>query len=345
MYFEDRTLFLIKVLTPFVFLCFNSYLLSTILLAALTFSGLWQMYKLCVRYYPYLVKEAAIGILFVPTVVFWGSGMIKDNVTLSGVCWFFVSFEKLFISKQSRLRSLWIFLLAGYLVLSIKPYIVMTAIPGLIIWLLYSRIYKIQNPFLRYSSIPFLMVISAAGGIFILSQLGDSLGKFSLDKIMETAVVTQDDLKRDYYKGNSFDIGKIEPTVGGFLEKAPQATVAGLFRPFLWESNNAGMLLSGIENFILLFVTLYVLIRLKIFGIFKYLFDQPLLLFLFMYSVLFAYSIGISTSNFGALIRFKIAFLPFYAVTFLIMFRMVRKRKASYYQRKVNPSFAKPVMR
>jgi hypothetical protein len=330
LYLEDRTLFLIKLLTPLVTICFKSYLLSSIVLSVITFTGLWQMFKMFVRFYPALHRECAIGILFMPTAVFWGSGMLKDSVTLSGICWMIVSFEKFFVNPQRQRKAIITFLVSGYIVLMIKPYIIMTAIPGMIIWMFYSKIYKIKNPFLRYSSIPFIIAISVAGGYLILSQLGDSLGKFSLDKIMETATVTQDDLKRDYYKGNSFDIGKIEPTVQGFLVMSPQAIVAGLFRPFLWESNNAGMLLSGIENFFLLGLTIYTVLRMKVFGLFKYLFDNPLLLFLFMYSVLFAFSIGISTSNFGALVRFKVAFLPFYAATIFVLYRLTTIRKTSY---------------
>jgi hypothetical protein len=330
LYHEERTLFLIKLLTPTVFLSFKSYLLSNIVISVLVFSGSWQMYKLFVRYYPAFQKQAAIGLLFVPTVIFWGSGMIKDSVTLSGICWFISSFEKIFISKQKRKQNVIVFLLAGYIVLQIKPYIIMAAIPGMIIWLLYSRIYKIGNTFLRYATIPFVFAASVGLGLFIMSQLGDVLGKFSIDKIMETAAVTQDDLKRDYYKGSSFDIGKIEPTVEGFVSKSPEATIAGLFRPFIWEARNIVVFLSGVENLILLSLCIICLVRLKIFGLFKHLFDNPLLLFLFLYSVLFAFSIGISTSNFGALTRFKVAFLPFFATTFLLLFKMSSKKYRMY---------------
>ncbi len=331
LYFEERTLFTIKLLTPLVFLCFNSYLLSNIVLAVFAFSGAWQMYKLFVRYYPAYSKPIAIGLLFVPTVIFWGSGMIKDSITLSGVCWFFASFEKFFISKIDRKKSAFLMVLFSILVFQIKPYIIMAATPGMIVWLLYSRTYKIKNGFLRYAAIPFIVAASIGGGMLFLNLLGDSLGKFSIDKILETATVTQDDLKRDYYKGSSFDIGKIEPNVMGFASKSPQAITAGLFRPFIWEARNVVVLLSGLENLLLLFLCVFALWKMKIFGLFRFLFDNPLLLFLFLYSILFAFSIGISTSNFGALIRFKVAFLPFFAATFLLLYKMSRKNQSLNY--------------
>lgn len=327
LYNEERTLFLIKLLTPIVFLSFKSYLLSTIVLACLCFVGVWEMFKMLVSYYPKYYKEIAIGIFFVPTVVFWGSGMLKDSVTLSTICWVITTFEKIFIKKVSIKKNIFLLLLFGYILISIKPYILMPAIPGLIIWVSYSRIHKIKNNFLRYSSIPFIITLSLVGGIFILSNLGDQLGKFSLDNIFETAVVTQDDLKRDAYGGNSYDIGKIDPSISGFIEKAPAAIMAGLYRPYFWEANNVVMLITGTENFALIILTLILIIRLKIFGIFRLLFDNPILLFLFLYSIIFAFSLGISTSNFGALIRFKIAFLPFFASTLLIMYKLIGEKK------------------
>ena len=57
-------------------------------------------------------------------------------------------------------------------------------------------------------------------------QLGQIAGGYysSVDKLMEHAVVVQDDLKQDYYGGNVFDIGKFDelvyPITIGFLEES-----------------------------------------------------------------------------------------------------------------------------
>ncbi len=326
-FFEPHTNFLIKLFTPILFISFNSYVLSSILIAVISYTGIWKMYMLLVEFYPKYEKEIAIGFLFVPTVIFWGSGMLKDTVTLSAVCWMIVSIDKVFIRRRKFLKNSFALILSSIVLINIKPYILMNALPGLFIWIFYQRIQKFRNAFLRYATIPFIILLSVAGGFYILSALGNSLGKFSLDKIMETAVVSQEDLKRDYYKGSSFDIGKIEPTISGFISKSPEATIAGLFRPFIWEAKKVVIFLSGIENFIVLMITLIIIFRLRLFGLLKLLFNNPLLLFLITYSVLFAFSIGISTSNYGALIRFKIAFAPFYIATLFILLKMSKDLK------------------
>jgi hypothetical protein len=319
-YFESRGFFTSKLLTPFVFLGFNSYLISSILLSLFSYFGIWRMYQVFYKYYPKLYKPLAIGFVFLPSAIFWGSGILKDTITLSAFCWFVSSVERGLISKVNPLKNILSALLSGYIVLLIKPYIIMACIPGLIVWLIHDRVSRFSNPLVRNLTLPFVFVISIAVGAGLMSYFSEKLDKFSLDKVLDTAVVSQRDLKRAEYKGHSFDIGEFDATVSGVAEKFPVATVAGLYRPFIWESGNFVMLLSGVENLLLLYLTLYPIVKIgprRIMGIF---FREPLLLFIFSYSILFAFSIGISTSNFGALIRFKIAFAPFMAGMLLIFY-------------------------
>jgi hypothetical protein len=320
LFYEARGLVMVKFLTPFVLLGFKSYLMSTLLLSVASYVGIWRMYQIFYKYYPALYKPLAIGFVFLTTGILWGSGMLKDTVTFSGFCWFVSSLEKSFIAKEKRFSNILLALLFGYLVLIIKPYIIMASTPGIIVWLLHARVRKIKSRFYRIAAIPFIYAVSIAIGLGIMSILGDKLDKFSLDKVLDTASVASKDLKREEYQGHSFDIGNFDASVSGVLTKFPEATIAGLFRPFVWESKSFVMALSGIENLILLYLSLYPLVRIGIKKTLTILFNEPLLLFVFSYSILFAFSIGISTSNFGALIRFKIAFAPFFASMLLVFY-------------------------
>jgi hypothetical protein len=118
-------------------------------------------------------------------------------------------------------------------------------------------------------------------------------------------------LKQAYYQGNSFDLGDYEPTLGGMISKFPIATVTGLFRPYLWEARNIVMFFSGIENFLILLFTIWVLLRNPIFS-FGYLFSNPMVLFCLVFAICFAFSVAISTSNFGALVRLRVPMMPFF---------------------------------
>ncbi|HEU4719605.1 MAG TPA: hypothetical protein VFU15_17295 [Bacteroidia bacterium] len=343
MYYDTQTFFVAKLIAPILFVAFRSYLVSGVVLSWLSFFGIWRFFLMLCRHYPAIEKRLALGVIFVPSVLFWGSGILKDTITFSAVCWFIVGIEGFFILKKSRLKNAAIFIVASYVLISIKAYIMISLLPGVFLWLLYSRFSRFKSYFLRYMSVPFIVIFSLAAGYGLLSVLGDSLGKFSVAHMLETASITQRDLKQDYYHGSSFDIGEFDPTISGVISKAPAAMAVGLFRPFIWEAHNVVMLVSGLENLVYLSLTLMLFARfiMQPKKFFRTFFNDPLLLFMFTYTLLFSVLVGLSTSNFGALVRFKIPFLPAFICFLLILnYKLARKRSgapAGDYSPLVNP--------
>ncbi|MCI5056469.1 MAG: hypothetical protein MRY83_10200, partial [Flavobacteriales bacterium] len=175
-----------------------------------------------------------------------------------------------------------------------------------------------------YLMIPIVLSIMALLLFTLRNQFESDLGSYgSLDEIAKKAHISAEDLKRSAYQGNSFDIGSFDPTIQGMLSKFPQATIAGLFRPFIWEVNNVAMLISGVENTVLLFALIFAIIKARM-RLIRIIMTDYFMLFCVVFSVLFAFSIGISTSNFGSLVRFKIPFLPFFT---FFLFKVIFDRK------------------
>jgi hypothetical protein len=163
--------------------------------------------------------------------------------------------------------------------------------------------------------ITLVLIISLA----FFATLGDSMGKFSVDKALSTASVTQNDLKQDYYEGESFDIGNFDGTAISALMLFPNAVFAGMFRPTLLEADSALVLLSALENLILLYLLVRVFFRGSVFRIYKVISEDPILIFCITFCLFFAFMLGLTTSNFGALTRFKIPMLPFFAAGLFII--------------------------
>ena len=157
------------------------------------------------------------------------------------------------------------------------------------------------------------MMVGLIGAAGIFSQASTNLGDYgSVDAIMDRAVATQEDLKREAYKGNSFDIGTIDPSLGGMLAKAPVAIFAGLFRPTLLDVRNPVMLISALENTALMLFLLYMLFKIGPIAFARFVFGKPMILFSFIFAIFFSFAVGLTTSNFGALVRYKIPALPFF---------------------------------
>lgn len=303
----------IRLTMPLSIIGLNLYITTSIVLAYISYLGNFKLYLVFADAFPNIYKKLAVPLLFIPSAAFWGSGILKDTFTFSAVGWFTYGFYMAFIKRQNIRKNLLFVVLASWLIISIKPYIFIALLPGSLIWLNFERLKSIKSTFIRTLTMPVLLVVFGGAGVFLMSQLGSSFGKYSsLDKALETAVVTQKDLKRAEYKGTSFDIGDFEPTLAGITSKIPAAVNAGLFRPFIWEARNPVMLLSGIENLVFLGLTIRLFFTLGLFGFFKRIGENPLLIFSLVFALFFAFSVGLTTSNFGSLVRYKIPCEPFY---------------------------------
>lgn len=324
---DDKTRFVVKLIVPLMAICGGSYFITTVFISIITYGGLWSMYMMFCKYFPSHYRLLAIGILFMPSVIFWGSGIMKDSFTMAATCYFIVITDRIINSKGSLVVNVLLLLFNAYMIVSLKPYIIIILLPGTLVWFFYHRLMHIRNTLLRVLSIPIIYLVIFGGSYIILRSLDEELGKFGLINALETASVIQHDLKQSYYDGNSFDIGEFEPTPGGVVSKLPIATTAGLFRPFLWESRNAVMLISGIENLFVLVLTIVVLFRTKL-KTWKYLLStKPLILYSLIFSFLFAFMVGLSTSNFGALVRYRIPLIPTYMATMLVLYGYMRQVK------------------
>jgi hypothetical protein len=316
---DYKAMFISRLVAPLFIISFNSFIAVTILLCWICYSGVWKLYLLFCEQFPEIKSQLAISILFIPSVIFWGSGLLKDTVTLACIGWYSYSFYYLLVKKEYNFKNIIYILLSAYLLISLKPYILFALLPGSLIWLSYEKITSTKNKAIRLIIAPLMIIGGVAGGFYALSSLGGALGEYSVDTVLERAVVVQKDLKSDYYGGNSFDIGDFDASIGGVLSKSPLAINATLFRPYLWEVRNPLMLLSSLESTYIFFLTLGLMLRLKFLGFFRYIWQNPLLLFAVLFALFFAFSVGLSTPNFGALSRLKIPCIPFFVSSLFVL--------------------------
>jgi len=316
---DPNALMVGRLLVPIKLIALNHYLLASIIMGVVSFTGVWKLYEMFCDYYPSMYKYFSLTILFVPSVFFWGSGILKDSWTLAAAGWYCYSFYMVFIKRDKTLLSTLTLLISMFVLISIKPYIFVGLLPGSMLWMIWSRLSKIQNTLMRIVAAPLVVAFGLALGAGILTLTSSSLGRYdSVNSIVEKAHISSIDLKRDAYGGNSFDIGDYEQSLSGIFSKFPIATMTGLFRPFIWETKNIVMYFSGIENLFILGFTIYVLMR-KPKSALLNLFSNPIVLFCLIFAVFFAFSVAVSTSNFGALVRLRIPMIPFYLTGLVII--------------------------
>ncbi|MBL7924326.1 MAG: hypothetical protein JNL88_09015 [Bacteroidia bacterium] len=315
---DPKAWFVVKMSLFLVGFAFQSYLVTTLLCASLSFLGVWKLYQVYVSEFPELNKEMAISFLFIPSVFFWGSGLLKDTFTFCALGFFIWGVYNLLIVGNKRIKSVISIIISGYVIVAIKPYILVGLLPAVVIWVIHRLVDRIRGAILKAALFPLLIVLGVGFAYLFMVVLGEALAEYKLDTILEKAVVNQRDLKSDYHKGNAFDIGEFDASIGSILSKFPIATFSAIYRPLIVESNNVVMFISGIENLIILIFSIRVLILVRFFKLFRLIFKHHLLTFSFFFALLFAYSVGLTTSNFGSLVRYKIPCIPFFVASLYI---------------------------
>ena len=325
---DNNANYVCRLVSPLCFLGGKSFVITAILLATVSYSGMWRLFLIFTEQFPKITNDLAISVLFIPSVIFWGSGILKDTITISAVGWYTYGFYRFFINKTRKIKYISVLVVSSMLLILIKPYIYFALLPGTIVWLTVNLTSKLNSRALKNIITPVVIIAGVLLGFFALLQVQDLLGIYKMDKVFEHAANVQKDQKQEYYGGNSFDIGDFDGTLEGALGKVHLALAAVFFRPYLWEARNPVMLLSGLENIYLLFLTFFLLVKLKIIGVFTLIGEHPMLFFSVLFALFFGFSVGLSTSNFGSLVRLKIPCIPFFVSSLFIL--------RHYYEKKYN---------
>jgi hypothetical protein len=321
---DPRTYLVMKIGSILSIPAINGFLPTTILLAAISYKWIWKIYEFIVLRYPDYQKEVNITILFLPSTVFWGSGIMKDTFTFAATCYAVYGLHELIVERKVKLANLIQLYFAIYLIITMKSYILLALLPGLLIFANFERLKKIQNPIVRILLFPVISLVIFIVLNTIIGDGGDAFGKYSADRVFEEAAIQNNDLKRDVYGGNNFDIGEFAPTPTGVLSIIIPALNAALFRPYLWEVGSPTMLFAALENAIV-----NVIFFLAVFSglgrMLKFIGSDPFFLMTFLFTILLGFGIGISTANFGALVRYKIPLMPFFIFMILVARKNLKK--------------------
>ena len=316
--------------TLFCLLGAKSFFLTSLLTASFCYIGMWKLYRLFSSTYPETKKALAICILFMPSLVFWGSGIMKDSYVLAAACWFSYNFYYVFIKRKKILINALLVIFNISIIMALKPYVILSILPGALLWLNSAYIKQISSSFVKILVMPLLGVIILGSGFFLYSNLSSLMGDYgNIDQAVEKAKIIQQDLLREeQYGGNNYNLGEIDGTAAGMSGIAPIAIFTALYRPLFFEVGSPLMVISALENTILLFFTIFLFLKTNPRKIIRIILSEPLLLYSIFFSLLLAFGVGMASTNFGALSRYKIPFMPYYfSAIYLIYYLNTKKKK------------------
>lgn len=330
-YHDPSSFFVIRVSSFFDIFTFSSYSATAILFAVFAFSGLWMLFQVFYYQFKSLHFKLALAILFLPSVFFWGSGLLKDTLTMGGIGWLIYGIHFFLIRKKWSLTILATTFLGFLIIFFVKKYVLICLIPALALWFFATYSSKIKSVVLKVMLVPVMFVMVLFFGFIAVQKIVEDDKRYAIDQLAETAKITAYDI--GFYTGKNagsgYSLGELDGSFASMIKLLPAAVNATLFRPYLWEVNNPLMLISSIESLMFFFLTLYVVFKVGPLKFLKLSF-KPYPFFCLIFALTFAFAVGVSTFNFGTLVRYKIPLLPFYLCA-LIIILFERKRTLSNY--------------
>jgi len=327
-YSDSSSFLIVKIVAVLCFFTFQTYMPIAMIFSLFSFWGLWLFFLIMANENPTLKKYIWFGIFFLPSTLFWSSGILKDGIVLSCLCLAYYGFYKIFYKGIFRLIYFIYMFLGAYLVLYIKSYVLICFLPLFIFPFVHRQLKSPKRSILFKLLVIVFFVSGTTYGFYNLFYSEKWKNEFK--ELSESIAATANYI---YYMseitgGSAYSLGKLDGSIESVISKAHLAVFTTLYRPFIWESKNMTMFLSAVESSYLLLVTLYLIIAgNKKFILYKFKTDA-FFSSTVICTVIFGTLVGVSSYNFGTLVRYKIPLLPFFiSMLFLLVYPHASKSK------------------
>ena len=313
--------FMVKIMSFINLFSFNRYIISSILISLVSFFGSWRLFQSFLLLAPKYEKTAFFAVFAIPSVVFWGSGILKDTISFAFISLFFYQSIKLFFFYKIRIISIIILIVSFSIVFNMKAYIILSFLPVVLLgWVAYNRS-QISNTLVKNLITPFILIITIYVVSVLIPTMAEKSNKYKLENLESRMEGFH--TWHTVVGGSSYDLHVTDYSIPSIIGKVPASLNVTFYRPYITEIRNVTMAIGGIESLFFLLLSLFLLFKFR-FRIFSEIFKNPLLLMAFIYSILLGFAVGFTSYNFGALARYKIPVMPFFTY---ILFYFYQKSK------------------
>lgn len=309
-FYEPRAVFLTKIVSVFTILTARNYWIISLYFSFLSFLSAWVLVKTINRNVSSVNTPSFIAFLFLPSIVFWTSGLIKESLAVAALYCLTAFFLKIWFNERIRIVNIVGALISLWLFWNLKYYFLAIFLPVACATLLYKFIF--DKRFTRSPTLELVVWISILTvPLFLISFLHPN---FHLDRFLNVIVLNNTAFNKLSAPEDLIHYTNLQAEPASIIQNAPWALFSGLFRPLFWESATFLQVLLSIENTLLLLFFLTALAQIKIY------LSSPhriLILALLVYVMLLCIFIAFSAPNFGTLSRYRSGYLSFF--TFIIL--------------------------
>ncbi|WP_162051980.1 hypothetical protein [Pontibacter pamirensis] len=320
----SNSFYFIKLLSVLNLITSGFYYLNALYLSLFSFWGAARLTAVLCRLFPQWRSAAAVAFLFFPSVAFWSAGLSKDALMFGSMCWV-ISFA-LSVAHGERI-SFWQLLLLPlmlYIFIKVKLFYSAAIIPLLLLYITIKSAAEKVNVLKQQPGQVGAFVFAVAGGLLLAVLLQDFL---PIDFLLEHSTRSYYALLEMSVHGPHMVLESMEPSIRGIVYSFPEAMASAVYRPFIGEAREPLYVLLGLENLLLLLLSVIVLASLiKGTGLRIELIHVLFLLFVLLLGGI----VGLTTPNFGTLSRYRIVFLPF--LVYLLLQNRFAQRLLAYFR-------------
>lgn len=288
----------------------GSYIGLNLWFAALAFAGLWYLWR---GLQPHLAPRGqwlSAGVLFLlPSVSIWSSGLLKEALLCAALGLLAGGMLRLSHARRFALGALLAVLAGLWGVWSIKMYMFLAVLPGVLAWGLWET--------WRWQSLPRRGFWPVLAGALLLGAWGMHALGFDFSYFAGHAKMVREYTMafKDYAPGapNTVRFPAYEASPGDFLRVLPLGFLTTYFRPAPWEVGSWQTLAMCAENVLIAGLLLWGGLRLPRLKRWR----NPggpvpaALWALLPFAVGYAAFLGVSVLFYGTLMRYRAACLPF----------------------------------
>lgn len=306
-YFEGqpRAILFTKIVSVLVLFTKGDYWVISTYFSFVSFLAFWFFYRQIRDTLPNLKWPVVIGFLLLPSTLFWSAGILKGSLTNAAVVFLAGFCLKLFFKKKIYPQDLFLSTVALVILLYIKYYLLILIGPLILYALFDIRAHK--------AGITKQVRASVYGAIFILTVFIAPSVNPNLN-LADLPIAIHEN-QHTFGNDQTIDV-HIEPTWPSLLSQLPESMWIGLYGPTILDAGKTFGLIPRIENLLLLIFSILSLILL-----FKQRLTSPdiLVIATVIFVLLLAATLPLAAPNYGALIRYRAPFTPFFAMLVLIL--------------------------
>jgi hypothetical protein len=305
---EPRSIFFVAIVSVVNLITGNNYWISSLWFSFFSF---WCSYRLVIKLdsaIPSSRKASRAALLFLPSVFFWTSGIMKESIAFGAVAILAIQFLSVMRGQRLKWTGYLGIALSAFLLLSLKYYWGAVLIPSMVasVILYWSMARKQYRGWI------------IAGAWFLVFAVVCIVASFThpnfyLERLPGVIVENHDAFVSISRPENLIGYYHLSAGWISILLNSPWALVSGLFRPVILEAGSATSTLAAVENLFLL-----VLVFWKLGSVRPPLEQNRLIVMTAVgYIVVLCIFLALSTPNFGTLSRYRVGFLPFFVLLVL----------------------------